>query len=158
MATRLSNRKVQAVVICLLAAVVVYNAVHFLGKKPRKRDFDCEEAWLEDRTGQAVIPAWAAGEYTRATSWGINPFTGKRVVPPVAGAVTSAAQVTAVPTPGSTAANITGVMISGDNKYVLVGHLRLREGDRLGAGRIRTINRDSVIVEYETGTKTFYIE
>jgi len=66
--------------------------------------------------------------------------------------------VTASPRPTSAAVNITGVMVSGDNKYVLVGDLLLREGDRLGAGRIITINRDSVTVEYETGIKTLYIE
>ena len=158
MAARLSNRKVQVVVICLLAAVVVYNAIHFLGKKPGKRNFVYEEAGLEDGNGPGAIPAWATGEYTPPASWGVNPFTGKRVVPPAAGAVTSNARVTAPPRPTGAAVNITGVMVSGDNKYVLVGDLLLREGDRLGAGTIKTINRDSVIVEYETGTKTLYIE
>jgi len=158
MAAKLSNRKVQIVVICLLAAVVVYNAVHFIGKKPRKRNFVYEEAGLEDGNGPAAIPAWATGEYTPPTSWGINPFTGKRVAPPAAVAVASNARVTASPRPTSAAVNITGVMVSGDNKYVLVGDLLLREGDRLGAGRIITINRDSVTVEYETGIKTLYIE
>lgn len=79
MAAGLSSKKVQIAVVCLLAAVVVYNAVHFLGKKPGKRNSSYEEAGLEDGVGPALTPAWAAGDYEPAASWGTNPFTGKKV-------------------------------------------------------------------------------
>ena len=158
MAARLSNKKVQIAVICLLAIVVVYNAVHFLGRRTRKRSFTYDEMGLEDGIGQVVVPAWATGEYEHAASWGTNPFTGKRVGPAAAGVVARSTQATADPRPRSNTVHVTGVMISGDKKYVLAGDLLLREGDRLGAGRIITINRNSVIVEYETGTKTIYID
>jgi hypothetical protein len=79
MAARLSSKKVQIIVACLLAAVVVYNAVHFLGKKPGKHNFAYDESGLEDGTGLAMTPAWAAGDYEPAASWGTNPFTGKKV-------------------------------------------------------------------------------
>jgi hypothetical protein len=158
MAAKLNNKKVQIAVICLLAIVVVYNAVHFLGKKTRRRNFVYENSEFEDGVRQTAIPAWAAGEYERARTWGTNPFTGKRVGPPAAAVAAGTTPLIAEPVPRSDGANITGIMISGSNKYVLAGDVLLREGDRLGAGRIITINRNSVIVEYETGTRTIYID
>ncbi len=157
MAARLSSRRVQIAVVCILAAVVLYNAAHFLGRKPRKQTLVYEEALFEDGIGPGMTPTWATGEYKPAASWGVNPFTGKRVLnsPAAAG---PAGQPRGASGPGSAAVRITGVVISGDSRYVLAGDLLLREGDRLGAGRIKTINRDSVIVEYETGTKTIYID
>jgi hypothetical protein len=160
MAAKLQNRKVQIVVICMLGAVVLYNVLHFAGKKPRKRNFVYEDAGLEADVGEAVVPNWARGEYKAAASWGRNPFTGAAMTRSAAITAPVTAQVDAPPRPRSTPAStiVTGVMISGESRYVLAGDLLLREGDRLGNGRIKTINRNSVIVEYETGTKTIYIE
>lgn len=158
MGAKLGNKKVQIVVVCMLAAVVLYNAVHFLGKKPRRRDFTFEDAGFEE-SGPAITPTWVTGKYEPAASWGTNPFTGRAAQSPAAAATGAAAvQTISAPPPKSATVEITGVMISGENRYVLAGDLLLREGDRLGAGRIKTINRNSVIVEYESGTKTIYID
>jgi hypothetical protein len=138
----------------------VYNVLHFVGKKPRKRNFVYDEAGVEMDNGEAVVPNWATGEYEAAASWGRNPFTGTAMARSQALTASATAQADAPPRPRSTPRStiITGIMISGERRYVLAGDLLLREGDRLGAGRIKTINRNSVIVEYETGTKTIYIE
>ena len=163
MATKLGSRKVQIVVVCLLCAVVVYNAFHFLGRKPGRRSFTYEGAELEEGIAHMVTPAWATGDYEPAASWGRNPFTGRSVAysgaePEADRAVAPTLPLTAATGTGKAAATITGVVISGESRYVLAGDLLLREGDRLGTGRIKSINRDRVIVEYESGTKTIYIQ
>ncbi|MGD9140414.1 MAG: hypothetical protein PVJ42_02630 [bacterium] len=160
MASRLENRKLQIAVLCTLAIVIAYNIFHYAGKKPRKRSFVYEEIGAGADLVQADDPNWATGGYKPAESWGRNPFTGAAITRVAASAGPSTSQVTAAPKPRSayTSTAITGVIISGEERYVLAGDVLLKEGDRLGAGRIITINRNSVIVEYDTGTKTIYIE
>lgn len=160
MAIRLQDRKVQIAVLCMLAAVIVYNVIHFTSRTPRKRIFVYEESGAEIDAVRAYDPNWATGEYEPAESWSRNPFTGAAMTSVAAVAGPVATHVTATPKPGSasTSTAITGVIISGEDRYVLAGDILLREGDRLGAGRIITINRNSVIVEYDTGMKTIYIE
>lgn len=160
MGARLSNRKVQVVIVCMLVGVVVYNVLHFTGRKPRRRNLVYEEAGVEIDVGGGATPNWATGVYESAASWDRNPFTGDRIVhaaTAVQPVTPQATAVTGIKATGS-GVKITGVMISGDKKYVLAGDVLLREGERLGAGRIKLINRDSVVVEYDTGTKTIYIE
>ena len=158
MAARLTNRKVQIAVACLLGAVIVYNVLHFAGGRPRRREFFYEDAGLANGLEQSLTPNWATGEYEAANSWGRNPFTGKGLSPSAAAAAASMTPASPVVGRYEVEVEITGVMVSGDRKCALAGDLLLREGDMLGSGRIKTINRDSVIVEYETGTKTIYID
>ena len=97
MATRLNDRKVQIVVVCLLAAVIAYNAIHFLGRKTGRRTFDYQDVMLEQGNVAALIPAWAKGDYESAASWGINPFTGQPVSPAAAGIPTAAGDSVVAP-------------------------------------------------------------
>lgn len=160
MATRLQNHKVQIVVVCLLGAVIFYNFLHFTGERPRRHIFSYEEVGGEMVIGEAVAPNWARGEYRAAACWGRNPFTGTAMKCPNALTAPMTSQADAPPGPEGTPTStiITGVVISGESRYVIAGDLLLREGDRLGAGRIKTINRNSVIVEYETVKETIYVE
>jgi hypothetical protein len=82
MGARLSSKRVQIAVACLLAAVIVYNAVHFLGKRTSKRTFEYQQVALEGANTQAFAPAWATGDYERQESWDTNPFTGRQSRPP----------------------------------------------------------------------------
>ena len=160
MTVRLQNRKVQIAVLCMLAAVIVYNVLHFTNRTPRKLSVLYEEAGAEMDAVRAYDPNWATGRYEPAESWQRNPFTGAAMTSVAAAAGPVATHVGATPKPRSASIStaITGVIISGEDKYVLAGDILLREGDRLGAGRIITINRNSVIVEYDTGMRTIYIE
>jgi hypothetical protein len=160
MGARLQSRRVQITVVCMLGGAIAYNVLHFTGKKPRSRNLVYHEAGIEAGLAQAVAPNWSTGEYRSAASWGRHPFTGSHMMHPAPGGPPAGAEVAAEPGPKTIppGAVITGVVIAGESRYVLAGDLLLREGDRLGGGRIKTINRDSVVVEYETGTKTVYIQ
>ena len=157
MAPRLSDRRTQAVVLVLFAGVVLYNVLHFTDEKPRRVSVLLEESVLESELGAGAAPNWATGQYSRPDSWGRNPFTGEELSEKPAHAE-PATQARPAPRPVNTDFNISGIMVSGDRKYILVGDRLLEEGDRLGLGRIKSINKNSVTVEYDTGTKTIYVD
>ncbi len=158
MVAGLGNRKVQVIILCALAGVVLYNVVHFSGGKRRSHNLVYEGGDVESELVTASAPNWATGGYKQPGPWRRNPFTA--AAPAHAAAPTPAAKTTSRAPAGKRDARftVTGVLISGDERCVLAGDILLREGDMLGAGRIKTINRNSVVVEYETGTKTIYIE
>jgi hypothetical protein len=79
MQARLDDRRLQVLVFVVLAVIIVYNVVHFSGRKPRKNAPLFQESGMAVDLTPASAPNWASGRYEVPADWGRNPFTGREM-------------------------------------------------------------------------------
>ena len=149
------NRKIQIAVAATLALVVAYNLNYFLGKGKRK-SFVIDSQLTEDIVYAGSAPRWASGDYKISEDWGRDPFA-------LDGVVSSSDEKetgTSVKAPARwypPRIKVAGTGIADGERFVLVDGSILKSGDRLGTGRIKEINTNSLIVEYDKGTQKIAI-
>lgn len=77
MRARLDDRGLQVLVFIALAVIIVYNVIHFSGRKPREIAPLFYESGMEIELTPPSAPNWASGLYDVPDGWGRNPFTGR---------------------------------------------------------------------------------
>jgi hypothetical protein len=155
---KLSDRRVQLVVVAALSLVVVNNARYFVGRsKTGQQPLEIEMPVFE-ATLQSEAPRWASANYTDASDWGRDPFdpTGGAGAPRLEFAPSGSRPEVRTPRPPRL--DITGIGTVGGSRFVLSGDRILRVGDRIGTATIREIGTASVVVEYGGTVKRIKID
>jgi len=155
MRAMLTDRRLQAAVVGLLALVVVYNARHFAGRAGKSERLIEHEIIAGASDDGDRVPNWASGNYAVASDWKRDPFVleeapaRREARPPgtaqSAGTTRGKAQITAI-------GHLEG------SAFVIVEGRILRQGDPMAGGTIKSIDENSVVVQYENGTRTIRTE
>ncbi len=136
-----------------LIAVVIYNIGHFAGRKPR-RTKDPGDTVPSAESHTQTKPRWMTGDYEVAAEWGRDPFDARVAEAPRPSPGTQSG-VTGV---SGTLPDISGIGETDGVFFVIAADRILHRGDRLGSGRIKTINAGAVVVEYDSGTRTIRLD
>ena len=155
MRAMLTDRRLQAAVLGLLALVVVYNTRHFAGRARKSKGLIEHEIIAEASGDGDRVPNWASGTYAVASDWERDPFVLEEVPARRESRPRGATQPAAT-TRGKP--QITAIGQLEGSGFVMVDGRILRPGDPLAGGTIKSIDENSVVVQYENGTRTIRTE
>jgi hypothetical protein len=156
--TKLGDRRIQIVVIAALGLIVVHNVRYFAQRNKTVRQPVQLDVLVEEAIVQAEAPRWASGGYVVTSEWGRDPFDPRGGTSSPKPESTPAEAERAARTPAPPRIRITGIGTVGGSRFVLAGDKILREGDRVGSGTIKKIGTESIVVEYDGGTKTIKMD
>ncbi len=147
----LRSRKALVIIVIALIAVATYDVVH-ISKRNQTRHKSQLISHPEETISQAS-QRWVTGDYRLPNSWAKDPFDEATVAMVEERPKSYSGEKILRSKKIQSVIKISGVIIDGNLRAILVGDTLLKEGDRIGTLRIKTINRYQVVVENQDGSE-----